>query len=62
MVGEHFRKFNDAATYNNVAFLIGNSKTYSPNTNGFINIMANDILTGYTDNAGTIAVTVTRTQ
>ena len=62
MVGEHFRKFNDAGTYNNVAFLIGNSKTYSPNSNGFINIMANDILTGYADNAGTIAVTVTRTQ
>jgi hypothetical protein len=62
MVGEHFRKFNDAATYNNVAFLIGNSKTYSPNSNGFINIMANDILTGYADNSGSISVTVTRTQ
>jgi hypothetical protein len=62
MVGEHFRKFNNAATYNNVAFLIGNSKTYSPNSNGFINIMANDILTGYADNAGSIVVTVKRTQ
>jgi hypothetical protein len=62
LVGEHFRKFSDKATYDNVAFLIGNSKTYSPNSNGFINIMANDILTGYADNAGSIVVTVRRTQ
>lgn len=61
LVGEHFRN-NDAASYNNVHFKIGTSRTYTPASDGYLNCFANDIISGYLDNSGSISVTITRTQ
>ena len=42
-------------------FSIGTSRTLTAPGHGFLNLYANDVITGYADNSGSISVTVRRT-
>ncbi len=61
MVGELFSD-NVSTSYMNIHFKIGTSKSYTATSNGYLNCFANDIITGYGDNSGSIIVTIKRTQ
>ena len=61
LVGELFSK-DEITAYKNIHFKIGTSKTYTATTDGYLNCFANDILTGYGDNSGSISVTIKRTE
>ena len=61
LVGELFSN-NEITAYKNIHFRIGTSRTYTATSDGYLNCFANDILTGYGDNSGSISVTVKRTQ
>jgi hypothetical protein len=62
MVGETYEKLNDGLSYSNTHFSTGLSKIYSPVKNDYIGFFANDVLSGYGDNSGSITLTVTRIQ
>ena len=61
LVGELFSD-NEITAYKNIHFRIGTSRTYTATSNGYLNCFANDIITGYGDNSGSISVTIKRTQ
>lgn len=61
LVGELFSN-NDITAYKNIHFRIGTSKIYTPTSDGYLNCFANDIITGYGDNSGSVTVTIKRTQ
>jgi hypothetical protein len=60
LVGELYDKNNDGLSFNGTHFLVGKSATYSPTKNGYFGFFANDGLTFYGDNSGSVTVTVTR--
>lgn len=61
LVGELFSK-DEITAYKNIHFKIGTSRAYTATDNGYLNCFANDILTGYADNSGSISVTIRRTE
>lgn len=62
MVGETYEKLNDGLSYSGTHFNTGLSKTYTAVKNDYIGFFANDVLTGYGDNSGSITLTVKRIQ
>jgi hypothetical protein len=64
LVGERFTHPSASNPLNFIGgsgFTIGVSKSYTAPGHGFLNLFANDIITGYGDNSGSITVTVKRT-
>lgn len=64
LVGERFTHPTASNPLNFISgsgFSIGTSRTLTAPGHGFVNFYANDILTGYGDNSGSIRVTVRRT-
>lgn len=63
LVGERFThpNSNPLNFIGGSGFTIGTSKSYTAPGHGFLNLFANDIITGYGDNSGSITVTVKRT-
>ncbi len=61
LVGEYFNK-NNILTYSGRAFRIGTSRTITASRHGFLNLLANENFFAYGDNAGSVRVTITRTQ
>ena len=62
LVGELYSKNNDALSYTGKHFKVGTSATYTATSNGYLGFLANDILTGYGDNTGTVTLTIKRIQ
>lgn len=61
LVGELFSN-NEITAYKNIHFRIGTSRTYTASSDGYLNCFANDIITGYHDNSGSITLTIKRTE
>ncbi|MES2475547.1 MAG: hypothetical protein V4640_07185 [Verrucomicrobiota bacterium] len=64
LIGERFTRPNSTSPLNFIGgsgFRIGTSRTITAPGHGFVNFFANDIITGYGDNSGSINVTVRRT-
>ena len=60
LVGEVYGSNKDGLSFTGRHFLVGRSATYSPTLNGYLGFFANDGLTFYGDNSGSVEVTVTR--
>lgn len=62
LIGERFTHPNSSALnfIGGSGFSIGRSLTHTASGHGFLNLYANDILTAYADNSGSIAVTIKR--
>lgn len=61
LVGERHSRFNDVLSFVSGSQLrIGASNTVSVGIRGFLCLYANDVLTGYFDNVGSITVTIQR--
>lgn len=61
LLGEIFTH-NDALSYTGKFFKVGTSANYNAAADGYFCFFANDTLTSYGDNSGSIAVSVRRTQ
>ncbi len=61
LVGERFTHPNPLNLVGGSGFSIGTSKAVTAPGHGFLHLFANDIITGYGDNSGSISVTVKRT-
>lgn len=62
LVGERHARFNDVLSFvSGSQFRIGASNTIPIGGRGFLCVYANDMLTGYLDNVGSITVTIERT-
>lgn len=59
LVGEIFRDLNNTS-YTGQHFKIGTSRTYTAAISGYLMCHANDVLVGYGDNTGSVALTVKR--
>ena len=63
LIGERFTHTNNTTAFiSGSGFSIGTSRTFTPGGHGFLNLYANDIITAYADNSGSVSVTITRTQ
>src|SRR2546422_2028184 len=64
LVGEVFKNDNDPlpTSYTGKFFKVGTSGSYNPAVDGYFCFFANDILTGYGDNSGSITGSIKRTQ
>jgi hypothetical protein len=62
LIGERFTHPNSSALnfIGGSGFSIGRSLTHTASGHGFLNLYANDIITAYADNSGSIAVTIKR--
>jgi len=62
LIGERFTHPNSSALnfIGGSGFSIGRTLTHTASGHGFLNLYANDILTAYADNSGSIAVTIKR--
>jgi hypothetical protein len=60
LVGEIYANNNDGLSFTGRHFLVGRSSVYEPSLNGYMGFFANDGLTFYGDNSGSVSVTVTR--
>lgn len=61
LIGEVFTENNNILTYTGKHFKIGTSKTWTAPRSGYLQLFANDILTGgYADNSGKVKVTIKR--
>jgi hypothetical protein len=62
LIGERFTHPNSSALnfIGGSGFSIGRSLTHTASGHGFLNLYANDIMTAYADNSGSIAVTLKR--
>lgn len=60
LVGEIYSNNNDGLSFTGRHFLVGRSSTYEPTLNGYMGFFANDGLTFYGDNSGSVSVTITR--
>jgi hypothetical protein len=63
LIGERFNHNGDALSFvSGSGFSIGASNTLTAGGHGFLNLYANDIITGYGDNSGSVTVTIRRIQ
>ncbi len=63
LVGERFNKNGDVLSFiGGSGFRIGASNTLTASGHGFLNLFANDMLTAYGDNIGSVTVTIRRTR
>jgi hypothetical protein len=63
LVGERFNKSGDPLSFvGGSGFRIGASNTLAASGHGFLNLYANDMLTAYGDNIGSVTVTIRRVQ
>jgi hypothetical protein len=60
LVGEMYSRNNDGLSFTGKHFFVGRSAVYEPTSNGYLGFFANDGLTFYGDNSGSVSVTVTR--
>jgi len=62
LIGERFTHPNSSALnfIGGSGFSIGRSLTHTASGHGFLNLYANDVITAYADNSGSIAVTIKR--
>jgi hypothetical protein len=63
LVGERFNHNGDVLSFvGGSGFSIGTSNTLTAGGFGFLNLYANDVITGYGDNSGSVTVTIRRIQ
>jgi hypothetical protein len=62
LVAEVFRINGDITSYTGTNFKVGTSREWTATETGFMNFFANDCLTCYFDNSGSILVTIKRLQ
>jgi hypothetical protein len=62
LVGELYSQNNVGTSYTGKHFKIGSSTTYTASSNGYLGLFANDVITAYGDNTGSVSVTIKRTK
>lgn len=60
LVAEVFRTNNDVFSFSGTKFRVGTSQEWRATTTGFLNLFANDCMTCYFDNHGSVALTIKR--